>query len=198
MNQDGTDRSRRRFLTGAVTVVGGAGVVATAVPFLSYWQPSARAQAAGAPVEVDISKLEPGQRISLEWRGKPIWVFRRSEDMLAKLPELNDRLRDPESSVESQQPPYAQNETRSIRPEVGVLNPICTHLGCIPLYRPEVGSVDADWPGGLFCPCHGSKFDMAGRVFQGVPAPTNLEVPPYWYPEENRIVVGEHQDGGAA
>lgn len=198
MNQDGADRSRRRFLTGAVTVVGGAGVVATAVPFLSYWQPSARARAAGAPVEVDVSKLKPGQRISVVWRGKPIWVYRRSEAAVEELPQLNDRLADPQSKVASQQPPYAQNITRSIRPQVGVLIPICTHLGCIPLYRPQEGSVDASWPGGFFCPCHGSKYDLAGRVYSGMPAPLNLQVPPYWYPAENRLIVGEHQDGGAA
>ncbi len=198
MNQEGADRSRRRFLTGAVTVVGGAGAVATAIPFLSYWQPSARTQAAGAPVEADISQLRPGQRINVEWRGKPIWIFRRTEEDVEQLPELNDQLRDPESAVASQQPPYAQNTARAIKPEIGVLVGICTHLGCSPLYRPEQGSVDAGWPGGFFCPCHGSKFDLAGRVFQGVPAPTNLVVPPYWYPSDGRVIVGEHQDGEAA
>ncbi|HKJ94361.1 MAG TPA: ubiquinol-cytochrome c reductase iron-sulfur subunit [Gammaproteobacteria bacterium] len=197
MKQEGADKGRRRFLTGAATVVGGTGAAFVAVPFLSYWQPSARTKAAGAPIETNVSKLEPGQLITISWRGKPIWVFRRTKDELDKLPKLNGRLRDPQSKVASQQPPYAANATRSIRPEVGVLIGICTHLGCIPLYKPEVGSVDADWPGGFFCPCHGSKYDLAGRVFTGVPAPMNLEVPPYWFPSENVVTIGEHKEGSA-
>ncbi len=198
MNQDGVDKGRRRFLTATTAVVGGVGAVFAAVPFLSSWQPSARAQAAGAPVQADISKLEPGQRINVEWRGRPVWIVRRTEDMLARLSELEGVLRDPNSEVETQQPTYAQNPHRSIKPEILVVIGICTHLGCSPVYRPEVGAADlgGDWPGGFFCPCHGSKFDMAGRVFSGVPAPTNLEVPPYYYIDENTILVGE--DEGAA
>ncbi|MGD8710872.1 MAG: ubiquinol-cytochrome c reductase iron-sulfur subunit [Ectothiorhodospiraceae bacterium] len=198
MKQEGADKSRRRFLTGAATVVGGVGAAYTAVPFLAYWKPSARTEAAGAPVEAEIGKLEPGQLINIEWRGKPIWVFQRSEGDLDTLPELNDELRDPLSKVESQQPPYAQNLPRSIKPEIGVLVGICTHLGCSPLYKPEHGSVSSDWKGGFFCPCHGSTYDLAGRVFKGVPAPLNLVVPPYWFPADGRIVIGEHEEGGAA
>ncbi|MBA1146101.1 ubiquinol-cytochrome c reductase iron-sulfur subunit [Ectothiorhodospiraceae bacterium WFHF3C12] len=199
MKQDGADKSKRRFLTGAATVVGGTGLVLTAVPFINYWLPSARTKAAGAPVEVDVSKLEPGQRVSPEWRGKPVWVLRRDERMLETLPELEDQLRDPESKVASQQPPYAQNRHRSLKPEYLVLVGICTHLGCSPLFEPEPGVYGDDWLGGFFCPCHGSKFDLAGRVYQGVPAPTNLVVPPYRFADDGTVVVGEDpQDGGAA
>jgi len=199
MKQDGADQSRRRFLTGAATVVGGTGLAITAVPFIKYWLPSERTKAAGAPIEVDISKMEPGQLLNEEWRGKPIWILRRTDGMLNTLPKMNDRLRDPQSKVESQQPPYAQNLHRSIKAEYLVLVAICTHLGCVPLYKPEAGSVTDDWLGGFFCPCHGSKYDLAGRVFQGVPAPLNLEVPPYGYPDEHTIVVGEHNtEKGAA
>lgn len=199
MKQDGADKSKRRFLTGAATVVGGTGLVLTAVPFINYWLPSARTKAAGAPVEVDVSKLEPGQRVSPEWRGKPVWVLRRDERMLDTLPKLNDQLRDPESTVASQQPPYAQNIHRSIKPEYLVLIGICTHLGCSPLFEPEPGAISNDWLGGFFCPCHGSKFDLAGRVYQGVPAPTNMPVPPYRFADESTVVVGEDPtDGGAA
>ena len=194
MSEDGANNSRRRFLTGAVLVVGGVGVAYTAVPFLSYWNPSARTRAAGAPVEVDTSTLQPGQKINLTWRGQPVWVIRRSEAALETLPELNDRLRDPDSTVASQQPSYAQNLYRSVDPEFLVLVPICTHLGCIPSYMPQPGSLDTNWPGGLFCPCHGSRFDMAGRVYSGVPAPTNLVVPPYRVADDGLIVVGEDEE----
>ncbi len=197
MDQEGVNNSRRRFLAWTTTGVGAIGAGFTAVPFLNYWNPSARAQAAGAPVEQDVSKLQAGQVINMEWRGKPIIVYRRSERHLASLAELEGQLRDPQSQVD-QQPDYCRNQYRSISPEIGVLVAICTHLGCSPLYRPELGSVSADWPGGFFCPCHGSKFDVAGRVFKGVPAPTNLEVPPHWFPNENTLIVGEHQEGGAA
>ncbi|KAB7623838.1 ubiquinol-cytochrome c reductase iron-sulfur subunit [Alkalilimnicola sp. S0819] len=197
MNHDGADKSRRRFLTAAATVVGGVGVAYTAVPFLASWKPSARAQAAGAPVEVDISKLEPGQRVNAEWRGRPIWVVRRTDEMLERLNTVDDQLADPASEV-PQQPDYAQNQYRSIKPEYMVLIGICTHLGCSPLFRPEPDAADLgpNWPGGFFCPCHGSKFDLAGRVWAGVPAPTNMEVPPYYFVNENTILVGE--DKGAA
>lgn len=193
MAKDGADLGRRRFLTAATTVVGGVGVVYAVVPFLSYMQPSARTQAAGAPVEVDISKLEPGQMITVQWRGKPIWVLRRTQRMLETLPELNDELRDPDSKIASQQPPYAANLHRSRRPEILVLVGICTHLGCSPKFRPEPGSVSEEWAGGFFCPCHGSTFDFAGRVFQGVPAPTNLVVPPYQFLTDNLLLVGADQ-----
>lgn len=193
MKQEGANRNRRRFLTGAVSVVGGVGVAYTAVPFLAYWNPSARTRAAGAPVEVDVGALEPGQRMTLEWRGQPVWVVRRSEEAVQALETLNDRLADPKSQVD-QQPAYAQNVYRSIEPEYFVVVPICTHLGCIPSFRPEPGSVGPDWKGGFFCPCHGSRFDLAGRVYSGVPAPTNLQVPPYRMAGDSRIVIGEDQE----
>lgn len=193
MKQEGANRNRRRFLTGAVSVVGGVGVAYTAVPFLAYWNPSARTRAAGAPVEVDVGALESGQRMTLEWRGQPVWVVRRSEEAVQALETLNDRLADPKSQVD-QQPAYAQNVYRSIEPEYFVVVPICTHLGCIPSFRPEPGSVGPDWKGGFFCPCHGSRFDLAGRVYSGVPAPTNLQVPPYRMAGDSRIVIGEDQE----
>jgi ubiquinol-cytochrome c reductase iron-sulfur subunit len=197
MSAEGVDRNRRRFLTATASVVGGAGVVAAAIPFLSSWQPSARAQAAGAPVEVDLSKLEPGQKITVEWRGKPVWIVDRTEEMLASLDEVVPQLRDPDSS-ESVQPPYAENQSRARNPEVFVVIGICTHLGCSPTFRPEIAPADLgpDWKGGFFCPCHGSRFDIAGRVYSGVPAPTNLPVPPYRFISENLLLVGD--DGGAA
>lgn len=189
---DNIDIQRRRFLTAAATVVGGVGVAYLAAPFLVSWSPSERAQAAGAPVEVDISKLEPGQMVTVEWRGKPVWVVRRTEKQLEELPTLDDQLRDPYSEVATQQPPYAQNQDRSLKPEYLVMIGICTHLGCSPTYRPEVAPEDlgASWRGGFFCPCHGSRFDMAGRVYKSVPAPTNMPVPPHNYVTDTRIVVG--------
>lgn len=193
MPDNGVNKARRRFLTGAATVVGGVGLGAATVPFLSSFKPSAKAEAAGAPVEVDVAKLEPGQMVTVEWRGKPVWIVRRSEAALDTLPELDDRLRDPASDVADQQPEYAQNTHRSINPEYMVMVGICTHLGCAPTYRPEIAPADLgeDWKGGFFCPCHGSKFDLAGRVYKGVPAPTNLEVPPHRYLSDNRILIGE-------
>ncbi len=183
---------RRRFLTATATVVGGVGAAFMAVPFLKSWAPSERAQAAGAPVEADISKLEAGQMLTVEWRGKPVWIVRRSQPMLDALPALDGELRDPKSDVTEQQPGYAKNEYRSLKPEYLVLVGICTHLGCSPTFRPEVAPADLgpDWKGGFFCPCHGSRFDLAGRVFKGVPAPTNLEVPPYKYLSDSRVLVG--------
>ncbi len=191
MSSEAIDKSRRRFLTAATSVVGAAGVVAVAVPFLSTWKPSARAQSAGAPVEADISKLEVGQQIIVKWRGKPVWIVRRDEKALATLSEIQAELRDP-GSDESLQPAYAKNEHRSIKPEYLVVIGICTHLGCSPTYRPEI---TADWLGGFFCPCHGSKFDYSGRVYSGVPAPTNLEIPPHRFVTDNVVLVGE--DGEA-
>lgn len=197
MSTDGVDTSKRRFLTAATSVVGGAGVVAALVPFVNSMSPSARAEAAGAPVEVDLSKMKPGQQQTVEWRGKPVWIIRRSEQNLADLPSIDSKLSDPASEM-AQQPVYAQNANRSIKPEFVVLVGICTHLGCSPTFRPEVAPADlgADWKGGFFCPCHGSKFDLAGRVFSGVPAPKNLEVPPYKFLSESKILVGVDQ--GAA
>jgi ubiquinol-cytochrome c reductase iron-sulfur subunit len=198
MANEGVNQGRRRFLVAATTVVGGAGVVAAAIPFLASWQPSARAQAAGAPVDVDISQVEPGQLLRVEWRGQPVWVVRRTEEMLDSLSELTPRLRDPDSEVESQQPPYAQNIHRSIKPEYLVVIGVCTHLGCSPAYRPEVAPDDLgpEWRGGFFCGCHGSRFDLAGRVYRNLPAPTNLVIPPHFYLSDTLLLVGE--DEGAA
>jgi ubiquinol-cytochrome c reductase iron-sulfur subunit len=161
-------------------------------------QPSARARAAGAPVEVDVGKIAPGEMIRVEWRGQPVWIVHRTDEMLSSLSALSSKLRDPDSAVETQQPAYAKNEVRSIKPEYLVLVGICTHLGCSPTFRPEPAPADlgAEWKGGFFCPCHGSRFDLAGRVYQNVPAATNLIVPPYTYLTETRILVGEDQ--GAA
>jgi ubiquinol-cytochrome c reductase iron-sulfur subunit len=184
------------MLTTAASVVGGVGVAAVAWPFLASMRPSARAQAAGGPVEADISQVEPGQLIRVEWRGKPVWIVFRTPEMLETLKQDRDRLRDPDSLIASQTPPFARNEYRSIKPEYLVLVGICTHLGCSPTYRPDVAPADLgpDWEGGFFCPCHGSRFDLAGRVFKGVPAPTNLEVPPYRYLSETRILIGEAEE----
>jgi ubiquinol-cytochrome c reductase iron-sulfur subunit len=191
MSSEGIDKSRRRFLTAATSVVGGAGVVAAAVPFLSTWNPSAKAQSAGAPVEADIGKLDEGQQIIVKWRGKPVWIVRRGDEALATLAKTTGELRDP-ASDESIQPPYCKNEHRSIKPEYLIVIGICTHLGCSPSYRPEI---TADWMGGFFCPCHGSKFDFAARVYQGVPAPTNLVIPKHRYVSETVVLIGE--DGEA-
>ena len=198
MSTDVVDQGKRRFLTAATSVVGAVGAGFVAVPFIASWMPSERAKNAGAPVEADISKLEEGRLMIVEWQSKPVWIVRRSKQMLDSLPKLNDNLRDPASENTDQQPEYAQNETRSRKPEILVLVGICTHLGCSPSYRPEIGPADLgdEWMGGFFCPCHSSKFDMAGRVYTGVPAPTNLPVPPHYYLTESTILVGE--DGGAA
>ena len=198
MSTDVVDKDKRRFLTAATSVVGAVGAGFVAVPFIASWMPSERAKNAGAPVEADISKLEEGRMMIVEWQSKPVWIVRRSEQMLSSLPKLNDNLRDPASENADQQPEYAQNDTRSRKPEILVLVGICTHLGCSPSYRPEIAPADLgeEWMGGFFCPCHSSKFDMAGRVYTGVPAPTNLPVPPHYYLTENIILVGE--DGGAA
>jgi len=186
------DLGRRRFLTATATVVGGIGAAFVAVPFLKSWSPSERAQAAGAPVEADISKLEEGAMMTVEWRGKPVWLLKRSQQMLDDLPGLKDQLLDPNSEMASQQPKYAQNASRSIKPEVLVLVGICTHLGCSPTFRPDVAPADLGpaWKGGFFCPCHGSRFDLAGRVYKGVPAPSNLEVPSYRYLSDSRVLIG--------
>ncbi|HEX6996702.1 MAG TPA: ubiquinol-cytochrome c reductase iron-sulfur subunit [Gammaproteobacteria bacterium] len=183
--------TRRHFLTVATAVTGGVGVVAAAVPFIASMKPSARARALGAPVEVDVSKLEPGALLKVEWRGRPIYVVHRTEEMLATLDKDAALLRDPDSQ-ESTQPSYATNPHRSIRPAFLVIEGVCTHLGCAPIARFEVAPPDLgpDWPGGFYCPCHGSRFDLAGRVFAGVPAPTNLVVPPYRYINDSTILIG--------
>jgi len=197
MSADEVDLKKRRFLTLATTAVGGVGAAFVAVPFIASMNPSAKAKAAGAPVEADISKLEDGQMIRVKWRGKPVWIVKRTEQNLKDLPGLNGDLADPASDT-PQQPEYCKNENRSIKPEILVAVGICTHLGCSPTYIPELAAaaMGQDWKGGFFCPCHGSRFDLAGRVFSGFPAPTNLEIPPHHYATDTKIVVG--LDGGAA
>jgi ubiquinol-cytochrome c reductase iron-sulfur subunit len=195
MSNDDVNTGRRRFLTVATSVVGGVGAVSVLVPFVKSWNPSAKAKAAGAPVKADISKLHPGEMVVIEWRGKPVYVVRRTEKELEVLQKNTERLADPDSE-RSNQPEYAKGSARSIRPEYGVYVGLCTHLGCAPKFRPELAPADlgADWLGGFFCPCHGSRFDLSGRVFVGVPAPTNLDVPPYRYDSDAVIVIGEDQE----
>jgi len=197
-SEGSVNQGKRRFLLGASIVWGGIGTVAAAAPFaMSFW-PSERAKAAGAPVEVDISKLELGQKINIEWRGKVVWVINRTKEMLASLPKLDGTVADPKSLIDHQ-PPYCQNEWRSRKPEIFVAVGICTHLGCSPTFRPEVAPPDLgpDWLGGFFCPCHQSKFDLAGRVYKGVPAPTNLVIPPYKFLTDTTIRVGEDDKSAA-
>ncbi len=184
---DGVDQTRRWLAIGATSAVGAVGAGFVAVPFVKSWNPSAKAKAAGAPVSVDISKLEVGQKMLVEWRSKPVWVVRRSEEALSRLEGEENHLRDP-ASEENQQPAYAKNRyrAREDRKDIVVLIGLCTHLGCSPSYRPEITE---DWAGGFFCPCHGSKFDYSGRVFTGVPAPSNLEIPPYTFLAENKNVL---------
>jgi ubiquinol-cytochrome c reductase iron-sulfur subunit len=186
------DTGRRHFLTVATVATGAVGAAFVAVPFLASWKPSARAKAMGAPVEVDVSKLEPGAMLKVEWRGKAIFVVNRTPQMLAQLEGVDAQLRDP-GSDESEQPEFAKNPARAMKPEYLVLVGVCTHLGCAPLDKFAQGDVTvaADWPGGFFCPCHGSKFDMSGRVFKDVPAPTNLPVPPYRFLSDTRILIGD-------
>ncbi|MDH3354878.1 MAG: ubiquinol-cytochrome c reductase iron-sulfur subunit [Chromatiales bacterium] len=198
MSNEGVDKGRRRFLTATTVAVGAVGAGYVVTPFVLSMNPSARAQAAGAPVEADISKLEPGQMLTVGWRGKPVWIVRRTEENVTDLSSLDGLLTDPSSEM-PQQPEYAKNVTRSIKEEYSVLVGICTHLGCSPTYRPDIGAADLggdDWKGGFFCPCHGSKFDLAGRVYSGVPAPKNLEVPPYMFLTDSLILIGA--DKGAA
>jgi len=197
MSEQVVDKRRRLFLTAAATAVTGVGAAYVAVPFVASMNPSDRAKAAGAPVEADISKLEPGQLIRVEWRGKPVWILKRTEEVLVQLEEMKDQLRDPESN-ESEQPESCKNVARSIKPEVFLAVGICTHLGCSPTFRPDVAPQDLgpDWKGGFFCPCHGSLFDLSGRVFAGVPAPLNLVIPPHEYITDTRILIGS--EGGQA
>lgn len=195
---DHVDHSKRRLFI-AASAVGGVAVVGASTPFALSLQPSERAKAAGAPVEVDISTIQPGTMISVEWQGKPVWIVRRTQEMLDLLDKHNGDLSDPDSAVK-QQPDYCKNPTRSIKPEILVVLGICTHLGCSPTFRPEAAPVDlgASWAGGWFCPCHGSRFDLAARVFKGAPAPTNLIVPPHKYLSETRLLIGDDSKGGAA
>lgn len=188
---------RRRFLTATTAVVGAVGAGIAAVPFIKSWNPSARAKLAGAPVTADISGLQEGQRLILEWRGQPIWIVKRSKAVLDALPTLDANLRDPKSENLDQQPAYIKGVTRSLKPEISVLVGLCTHLGCSPEMAAEIKPepYDPNWKGGYFCPCHKSRFDMAGRVFQGVPAPTNLVVPPHYYENDTTIVVGLDPQG---
>ncbi len=190
------NQGRRRFLTAATSVVGAAGVVGVAVPFVGSWNPSAKAKAAGAPVKINLAKIQPGQMVTEEWRGKPVYIIRRTPEAIEGLKKVNGQVSDPDSA-NKQQPEYAQNETRSRKPEFMIMLGVCTHLGCAPQFRPDVGAKDLGgdaWQGGFFCPCHGSKFDLAGRVYKSVPAPTNLEVPPHMYESDTVIVIGVDEE----
>lgn len=195
MSNDGVNAGRRRFLVAATSVVGAAGAVGAAVPFVGSWFPSAKAKAAGAPVKVNIAKVEPGQQMIAEWRGQPVFIVRRTEEILGNLKKITGDLSDPESKA-SVQPAYVNPENRAIKPEILVLVGLCTHLGCSPTFRPEVAPVDLGpkWVGGYFCPCHGSHYDLAGRVYKAQPAPLNLPVPPHSYESDDIIVVGVDQE----
>ncbi|HEY0664763.1 MAG TPA: ubiquinol-cytochrome c reductase iron-sulfur subunit [Gallionella sp.] len=195
---DKVDRNKRRLLLAATTAAGGVAAAGAGAPFVLSLMPSERAKAAGAPVKVDLSTVAPGEMISVEWQGKPVWIVHRTPEMLAKLLTHDDELADPNSDV-PQQPEYCDNSTRSIKPEYLVVLGICTHLGCSPTYRPEVAPADlgANWAGGWFCPCHGSRFDLAARVFKGVPAPTNLIIPPHKYLSDTMLLIGDDSKGNA-
>ena len=192
MSESQVDTSKRRFLVAATSAAGAVAAAGVATPFVLTFLPSERAKAAGAPVEIDISKLEAGQKINVEWRGKPVWIVNRTKEQLGNLTKLDDKLADPKSDAQMQ-PEYAKNAARAIKPEIFIAVGICTHLGCSPTHRPDIGPADlgSDWLGGFFCPCHGSKFDLAGRVYKGVPAPTNLEIPPHKYLSDTRVLIGE-------
>ena len=199
MTTDNLNNGRRRFLIGATSAVGAAGAVGVAVPFLAAWKPSAKARAAGAPVKYNIKKLELGAMVTVEWRRQPIFIFLRTEESLALLKKIpKGDLKDPESENLAQQPEYARNETRASNPEFLVIKGVCTHLGCAPKYRPELKSegLGDDWVGGFFCPCHGSKFDLAGRVYSGAPAGANLPVPPHRF-EGDALIIGEDQEAAS-
>ena len=190
------NKGRRRFLVATTAVVGAVGAGFAAVPFIQSWQPSAKAQSLGAPVQVDMNKLEPGQLLKVQWRGQTIGILRRTPESLRLLSEVTPDLRDPQS-LESEQPSFAQNETRALKDEYLVVNMHCTHLGCVPQMVPQVGPqpFQENWKGGFFCPCHKSKFDMAGRVYKGVPAPTNLKIPPYGFLDNRILLIGASQEG---
>ncbi|WP_296264607.1 ubiquinol-cytochrome c reductase iron-sulfur subunit [Pseudomonas sp. UBA6562] len=195
MSNDGVNAGRRRFLVAATSVVGAAGAVGAAVPFVGSWFPSAKAKAAGAPVKVNIAKIEPGQQMVAEWRGQPVFIVRRTAEILGNLQKIVDDLSDPQSKA-SDQPTYVDAQTRSIKPDILILVGLCTHLGCSPTFRPEVAPVDLGpkWVGGYFCPCHGSHYDMAGRVYKSQPAPLNLPVPPHAYESDDIVVIGVDQE----
>ena len=195
MSNDGVNAGRRRFLVAATSVVGAAGAVGAAVPFVGSWFPSAKAKAAGAPVKVNIAKVEAGQQMVAEWRGQPVFIVRRTEEILGNLKKITGDLSDPESKA-SVQPAYVDPEVRSIKPEILILVGLCTHLGCSPTFRPEVAPADLGpkWVGGYFCPCHGSRYDLAGRVYKSQPAPLNLPVPPHSYESDEIIVIGVDQE----
>ena len=196
MSNDGVKAGRRRFLVATTSIVGAAGAVGAAVPFVGSWFPSAKAKAAGAPVKVNISKIEAGQQMVAEWRGQPVFIVRRTQEILDNLGKVTVQLADPESKA-SVQPDYVDPALRSIKPEILLLVGICTHLGCSPTFRPEVAPADLgkDWVGGYFCPCHGSHYDLAGRVYKAQPAPLNLPVPPHSYESDSVIVIGVDQEG---
>lgn len=191
---DEIDLKRRCFLRRATTAVGGIGLAAAAVPFLSYWMPSADTEASGKPIKIDIGSMKPREQLTVPWRGMPIWVIKRDEEMLDTLAKVTSFLRDP-LSEQDQQPEYCKNIHRSIKQEIFVAIGICTHLGCVPTYRPDMASISPDWEGGFYCPCHGSKYDLAGRVYQNVPAPLNLKVPNHMYVSDTEILIGEDKDG---
>lgn len=191
------DQGKRRFLVAATAAAGGVATVAVATPFVMSMLPSERAKAAGAPVEVDISKIAPGSMLTVEWRGKPVWIVSLTPEMGASLSKQDEKLSDPNLEV-AQQPEYCKNATRSIKPNLAVMVGICTHLGCSPTPKLQPGGdMGGDWAGGFFCPCHGSKFDLAGRVFKGSPAPVNLEVPPHKYLSDNLLLIGDDSKGAA-
>ena len=198
MSDREVNQGKRRFLIAATAALGGVAAAAVAVPFVSSMLPSERAKAAGAPVEADVGKIEPGAMITVEWRGKPVWIVNRTQEMLDMLAQHDSQLSDPMSEVASQQPDYCDNPGRSIKSNLAVLVGICTHLGCSPSPKLQAnGDMGTDWPGGFFCPCHGSKFDLAGRVFKGSPAPINLAVPPHKYLSDNVVLIGEDGQGAA-
>jgi ubiquinol-cytochrome c reductase iron-sulfur subunit len=196
MPTDGVNKKRRRFLVATTSVVGAVGAGFVAVPFIKSWNPSAKAQAVGVPVQVSLNGLEPGQLLKVQWRGQTIGVLRRTQETISLLPEVDVDLRDPES-LESEQPQFAQNEARAMRDEYLVVNMHCTHLGCVPQVLPQVGPqpFEENWKGGFFCPCHKSKFDMSGRVYKGVPAPTNLRIPPYSFIDDSTLIIGVNPEG---
>lgn len=196
MSQDGVNKSRRTLLVGTTAALGAVGAGFVAVPFVKSWNPSERAKAAGAPAKVDVSKLESGAMIVVEWRGKPVYVTRRTEETLGLLESLNPKLKDPDNGNKEQQPAYADNLYRSRDPELSVILGVCTHLGCAPTYFPEVKpeTFDNDWKGGYYCPCHGSRFDLSGRVYNGSPAADNLVIPPYSYESDNVVVIGVDEE----
>ncbi len=191
-NEPLIDEQRRRFLATSMCAIGGMGALCAVTPFVASLMPSVKARDAGGPVHVDLSTMEPGQQRTVAWRGKPVWIIRRTPDMLARLSAPDAQLRDPDSHVD-QQPVYAQNQFRAINPEYLVLIGLCTHLGCSPKYKPYEKDLGPDWPGGFYCPCHGSRFDLSGRVFKSMPAPINMQVPPYRFINEHTIVIGEEE-----